>query len=281
MLVLPLAWGSAVEEPPALEADGARPAPDGAARPADPAASDPPSEPSVPSEPSDADATVCPDGMVQVSGEYCTDVRHACEKWLDDETLPFARCGRYRSPALCAGDRVPMTFCIDRHEHTAPGEELPQNHRSFALAARLCRSLDKRLCTEDEWNFACEGEAMLPYPYGFEREPKCNQDRTDLYEPNPKRRVLRDLREAAGARSECVSPFGVHDMVGNLDEPVMRTASHVAAPFRSALKGGWWMPGRNRCRPATTAHDEHYTGIQVGARCCADIEAPGEARPTG
>jgi len=35
------------------------------------------------------------------------------------------------------------------------------------------------------------------------------------------------------------------------------------------LKGGWWMPARNRCRPATTAHDDYYKDIQVGTRCCA------------
>jgi hypothetical protein len=31
-------------------------------------------------------------------------------------------------------------------------------------------SLGKRLYREAEWNFACEGEAMLPYPTGLERD---------------------------------------------------------------------------------------------------------------
>jgi formylglycine-generating enzyme len=133
----------------------------------------------------------------------------------------------------------------------------------------LCVSLGKRLCTETEWNFACEGEEMRPYPYGFTRAPKCNQDRDDLYEVNPHRQILADRRERADARPECVSPFGVYNMAGNMDESVLREGKEHVDPFRNALKGGWWMAARNRCRPATTAHDDYYKDIQVGVRCCS------------
>ncbi|HWZ89514.1 MAG TPA: SUMF1/EgtB/PvdO family nonheme iron enzyme, partial [Polyangiaceae bacterium] len=133
----------------------------------------------------------------------------------------------------------------------------------------VCGGLGKRVCTESEWNFACEGEDMRPYPYGFAREAACNQDRTDLYEPNPHYQVLADRREPAGARPGCVSPFGVYNMAGNMDEPVLREGSAHVEPHRNALKGGWWMAARNRCRPSTTAHDDYYKDIQVGVRCCS------------
>lgn len=216
---------------------------------------------------------VCPPEMVVVEGEYCTEVRHTCTKWLDDPTLPYARCGEYEPKATCVGERVKMSFCIDRHEYTKPGEQLPMNHASFVIAQDTCKSLGKRVCTEDEWNFACEGEEMRPYPYGWKREPKCNQDRPkeELYDPNNKQyQVLADHRTPNGANPECVSPFGVYDMVGNLDEPVLRESQRYAYPYRNGLKGGWWMPARNRCRPATTKHDDHYHDIQVGVRCCSD-----------
>jgi len=222
--------------------------------------------------------------MLEVAGSYCTEVRHTCEHWLDDEKLPFARCGRYSPKARCVGKRIPKRFCIDRFESgeagTAPEarksteprqstDELPLNHQSFQLARQHCAKLGKRLCTESEWNFACEGEDMLPYPYGITREAVCNQDRADLYENNPRRRILRDLRVPNDPDSRCVSPFGVVNMVGNLDEPVSRETGNQPK-FNNALKGGWWMAGRNRCRPATTAHDDYYKDIQVGVRCCAD-----------
>ena len=213
---------------------------------------------------------LCPSGMTLVSGEYCTNVRHECIRWLDDKNLPFARCAEYQEPASCVGELRSMHFCMDTREHTRPGESLPANHQSFVEAARVCKEQGKRVCSESEWNFACEGEEMRPYPYGFSRQPVCNQDRDDLYENNPKRRVLRDLRAPGGAHPQCQSPFGVLDLVGNLDEPVLREGPH-RYPFRNALKGGWWMAGRNRCRPATTAHDDHYSDIQVGIRCCSDF----------
>lgn len=221
-------------------------------------------------------AQACPPDMVLVGGDYCTEVKQTCKHWLDDRKLPFARCGEYEKPARCVGRRVHLQFCIDRYEYTRPGEQLPANYQSFVTVSRLCKKLGKRVCTEGEWNFACEGEQMRPYPYGWKREPVCNQDQSDLYKPNPRRRVLRDLRKPADANPHCVSPFGVYDMVGNLDEPVLREEARYATPFRNGLKGGWWMAGRNRCRPATTAHDDYYNDIQVGARCCAD--APGDER---
>jgi hypothetical protein len=82
---------------------------------------------------------------------------------------------------------------------------------------------------------------------------------------------LRDLREPADQLERCVSTYGVRNMTGNVDEWVYR--DRTAGEFRSALKGGWWMPGRDRCRPATTAHGETFAGPQTGFRCCADASA--------
>jgi sulfatase modifying factor 1 len=228
-----------------------------------------PAAPALLPIPTPAEASACPKEMVLVEGGYCSEVLQVCARWLDDETLPFARCAEYHSPSRCIGNRVQERFCIDRYEYTAPGQDLPLNYQSFSKASALCGSLGKRLCTESEWNFACEGEDMRPYPYGFNREPKCNQDRDDLYEVNPHRQILADRRERADARPECVSPFGVFNMVGNMDESVLREGPEHVDPFRNALKGGWWMPARNRCRPATTAHDDYYNDIQVGVRCCS------------
>jgi len=214
----------------------------------------------------DAATRRCASEMVLVEGQYCPSVEQHCLRWLDDPKVPFARCAVYEQPSRCLSSRKAMQFCIDRYEYTAPGARLPLNFSSFAKATALCARLNKRVCSEEEWNFACEGEAMRPYPYGFERQPVCNQDRYDLYEDGEHRRVLRDLREPSTSRPACVSPFGAFNMTGNLDEPVRHGG---AGAFNNALKGGWWMPSQNRCRFATTAHDDYYQGIQVGVRCCS------------
>jgi formylglycine-generating enzyme len=213
-------------------------------------------------------APACLGDMVLVEGSYCTDVRQDCTRWLDEESLPFARCAEYSHQSRCVGKRVKMRFCIDRREYTPPGQKLPLNQASYDIATKTCAGLGKRICTDNEWNFACEGEDMLPYPYGYERKPVCNQDQTDLFEKNPHMQVLRDLRARDDAFPACTSPFGVENMTGNMDEPVAREGFENNQPFRNALKGGWWMPARNRCRPATTAHDDYFKDIQIGVRCC-------------
>ena len=139
----------------------------------------------------------------------------------------------------------------------------------------------KRLCTVEEWEFACEGPQMWPYPYGTERDPTaCNIDKPH---PSPEPAALGDpwrvsdevarldQRVISGELRRCVSPFGVHDMTGNVDEWVENPAgSREEKPFRSTLKGGSSGPGRARCRPVNTTHEEVYASYEVGFRCCSD-----------
>ena len=163
-----------------------------------------------------------------------------------------------------------------------PGE-LPQNLVSWHDALKLCKQADKRLCTEAEFNFACEGEAMWPYTHGYERDPQvCALDKTYLRrrinlkrhqrcmaDPRCKAEAERlDQREPAGARRGCRSPFGVYDLNGNINEWVEREGRKP--PDRSGLKGGWWGPVRGRCRPTVGFHKEGDYGYEVGFRCCRD-----------
>lgn len=66
----------------------------------------------------------------------------------------------------------------------------------------------------------------------------------------------------------CLSPFGAHDMSGNVEE--WSTLDKGKPPDRSSMKGAWWLPGKNTCRAATLGHGEVYEGKQVGVRCCGD-----------
>jgi hypothetical protein len=228
---------------------------------------------SVPSSPTElaADAPpACPAGMVLVDGDYCTAVRESCERWEDPPGTPLARCAKF-APTECVGHRVHERFCVDRDEYVRPGENLPLGDASWNDASAICLAEHKRLCKETEWELACEGEQMLPYTTGYERDPlACNYDRSDLVDPNTGK--LRDQRRPAEQLERCVSPFGVRNMNGNLDEWVVRNRS--AGDRRSALKGGWWMAARERCRPATTAHGETFHELQTGVRCCADAPNP-------
>jgi len=211
----------------------------------------------------------CGAGMVLVDGEYCPDAEQVCLKWLDPPPYQNTRCGEYAKPSKCKTARQHRRFCIDKEEYVEPSgadDALPVVGKKWGEAKSLCEARGARLCKESEWEFACEGPEMTPYPYGYKREPgACNVDRTDLGGAEDK---LTDHRAAAASFPQCTSSFGVHHLTGNVDEWVER--ENGVAPNRSALRGGWWLPGRNRCRAATLGHDETYAGKQVGFRCCKD-----------
>ncbi|HEY6726049.1 MAG TPA: SUMF1/EgtB/PvdO family nonheme iron enzyme [Polyangiaceae bacterium] len=213
-------------------------------------------------------AKACPEDMVLVEGEYCPNVEQRCLRYLDPPgRYEQFRCAEYAKPVCRSKERKRLRYCIDRDEYAEPGEHLPANHRSFTHAEKTCGSLGKRVCLESEWNFACEGEEMLPYPYGTSRDPSaCNADRTDILTSGGE---LRDLRAPAGAYPRCVSPFGVRNLSGNLEEFV---AIDGPGPARPAMKGAYWQPSRNFCRAAQTAHDRFYNGTETGFRCCSDPE---------
>ncbi|MBK7581628.1 MAG: SUMF1/EgtB/PvdO family nonheme iron enzyme [Myxococcales bacterium] len=210
----------------------------------------------------------CPPEMQRVEGSYCPEVEQRCLRYLDS---PKARFGTYRcavyAPSRCLSpQRTPLRFCIDRDEHVTAGASLPDNDVSLRSAEKSCAREGKRVCRESEWNFACEGEQMSPYPYGFERDASaCNTDHGDLVDDAGK---LRDKRAAAGAHPRCVSPSGVRDLSGNLEEVVARDGP---GPTHLALKGAYWQPSRNHCRAAQYGHDAWYHGTETGYRCCSDL----------
>jgi formylglycine-generating enzyme required for sulfatase activity len=125
--------------------------------------------------------------------------------------------------------------------------------------------------------FACEGEEALPYLYGYRRDNNAchfdrqtrRPDRARLANPATAADEYARLYEAvpSGTYERCVSPFGINDLTGNVDEWVVNESGR---PYQSALKGGWWGPIRARCRPATYSHDENFIYYQIGFRCCAD-----------
>lgn len=215
-----------------------------------------------------AEPSACGENMVLVEGEYCPNVQLNCKRYLDPKgRYEQFRCAEYGASECLSKERKHLRFCIDRTEFAEPGETLPANHRSFTHGEKACAAQGKRMCRESEWNFACEGEEMRPYPYGFARDTSaCNADRFDVVSPEGK---LRDLRAPGGSFSRCKSPFGVMDMAGNLEEFV---AMDRQGPPQPAMKGAYWQPSRNFCRAAQTAHDRYYNGTETGFRCCSDAE---------
>ena len=221
----------------------------------------------------------CPAGMVEVEGEYCPAVAHRCVKWISEKR---DRCAKYEATNRCFGEPVVKRFCMDRFEYPNQAGVRPEVGMTWEQAQAKCEADGKRLCTSSEWTTACEGPERTPYPNGYERGA-CNVDQpyimpNDQAFRNPATRAQEIERlsqsEPAGARDECVSHYGAYDLTGNVDEWVVNeNGSPDSRPYQSGLKGGYWGPVRNRCRPMTVDHNAWHAGYQIGFRCCADLPA--------
>lgn len=212
----------------------------------------------------------CPQGMVLIEGEYCPDVEQPCLEWMDPPTSRYHhfRCARYGASVCKSKERVHMRYCIDETERSEDAEaRLPRHFMSWTSSKKLCEADGGRLCRESEWQFACEGEEMRPYPYGWQRDSEaCNVDRSENI-GKPGRLV--DHRSAVGSLDRCKSPFGVRDMAGNVEEWVAADGKGKMG-WKEVLKGSWWIPSRHACRQFQVGHNDVYNGAETGTRCCKD-----------
>ena len=222
----------------------------------------------------------CPVDALHVSGVHHEHVQRVCieKKW--GKCVAFAPLLVLVEPA-----DTPVDVCMDRFEWPNRAGAAPTVMVRFGEAEKSCASVGKRLCSEFEWELACEGPEHLPWPYGWQRsEGMCNSDRpfraydeakiTSEDDPLRQREVTRLWQGApSGQFPQGVSPFGAQDMVGNVEEWV-RT-SRKEWPFPSSLKGGYWSKPWSGCRGTNERHGGSFRYYQVGFRCCQAVASRG------
>lgn len=118
----------------------------------------------------------------------------------------------------------------------------------FQEAENLCKANNKRLCSPEEFTFACEGENMLPYVTGFERPTwQCNFTGDDKVNGYP----------------YCKSTFGIHNMTGTHNEWTKTTTAH--------LSGGFSFAKPMQCRSSFVAQSHVINKLKKEFRCCKDL----------
>ena len=141
-----------------------------------------------------------------------------------------------------------------------PNEEgaIPTTNVTQADARALCNKLDKRLCTELEWERACKGPAQHVFEYGDHySEDTCGTGTAVLPRPS-------------GFKVGCRSDFGVHDMHGDAFEWTnSRWLRGTTSAALVAVRGGNDTTGElvARCANAESRPAE-YKSSNTGFRCC-------------
>jgi formylglycine-generating enzyme required for sulfatase activity len=160
---------------------------------------------------------------------------------------------------------------------------VPNGYVSGILAEQACTNAGKRLCQQEEWLVACEGQAKRPYPYGDKYVPgACNIFRgkhpaAELHDDpssghlDPRLNLVKDaqgpLLRKTGETATCGSVWGddtIWDMNGNLDEWVEDEKGRFLGGFFSRSK-------KDGCLSSVGAHPKNYFDYSTGVRCCADV----------
>lgn len=194
--------------------------------------------------------------------------------------------GKRRPHGGCPSTMVRAgNFCIDRYEAPNRRGGRPLVMQSANDANDWCQDHNKRLCTEDEWIAACQGEERRTYPYGNEHvDGRCNDDKEwqKVDEallakwPSPEAKAhAKELYQAtpSGSKRKCASESGARDMTGNVEEWVVRTREHANA-FPYILIGCYWSGcyggSKPTCHSTNNAHGPGFRFYETGFRCCRD-----------
>lgn len=131
---------------------------------------------------------------------------------------------------------------------------LPWTDVDLEGARAACATLGFSVCTGAQWQQACVGPEMWPYPYGPGYVAGTCNDHV----------AGSGAIELCGARPACVGPTGIHDQNGNVWE-LTDDGQRRGASFK--LTASMFRPEAGACESGFVVPDGFF-GRDVGFRCC-------------
>jgi formylglycine-generating enzyme required for sulfatase activity len=219
----------------------------------------------------------CPSEMRLVEGTHYERMSHLC---LDSRVdTKDTHCYRYHEGlSLLEGPTSGIRVCMDQFEAPNQRGAKPLVLQSYRGAKRWCEKRGKRLCSETEWELACEGPHHFPLAYGWTVDKRlCNSAKQWLAVNFDAFGKTREEAQAetdrlwqgtpSGRYRTCVSAFGVYDMMGNVEEWV---GTREGRSWPGALMGGFWAKPWTGCRGTNDAHEPDFAFYETGFRCCKE-----------
>jgi hypothetical protein len=153
---------------------------------------------------------------------------------------------------------------------------LPWTNVTHGEAAAACAAAGKRLCTEAEWQRACETSAAQACTWGF--EASCNQPsqttcNTHEHDGDPLVAGDQDVVLPTGALAMCHANWGaagkIFDLTGNV-----REWTQARSAGKNPVRGGAHdtLLAGSTCRFDFAVFDGSFRYGNTGFRCCSDKE---------
>ena len=246
---------------------------------------------SIGEETKDLSLGQCPPGMIFIDDNMLDDSKTpdsisclqntVCDKW-DYLGTKDKKCISYNEISwkniIKQFPTKHLKYCIDQYEYPNKVGSHPAVLIDWNDADLICKSENKRLCTEDEFTFACEGVDAKPYPYGYKlNNSSCNTNNNYISYRSSELLTKKPYLEldnlwqgkTIGSNTECVSDFGVYDLIGNMEEWTTKSRN---SQYDSVLKSGYWVSPGAKCRNSIRSHGPYHKFYQLGFRCCKDYK---------